>query len=162
MISPQEPDGEVHDDKQICFQDSRGEIFADKVLLKYDYPDRKLVPAQLILAGNVKIFNRLPSAESDESIVRQYVLADRVDFYPRTKEMRLKASKNKRVLLYDKENNLEVSAPSLKIIRDRATKKESIQGFGDVRFSLVESEFEQLRRKFSLDRGESETEKPSL
>jgi hypothetical protein len=142
--------GVITEDLQVHFEDAKGEIFADKVLVKYDLIDGSLAVGKVILAGNVKIYNRLNSADDETVVVLQYILADRVDFTPHTNEMLFRSSKGRRVLFFDKVNNLQVSAPALKIIRDKATSKENIKGIGDVRFSFLESEFDQLRKRFLL------------
>lgn len=145
-------DGKVSEDKQVHFKDPRGEVFADRVLIKYALEERNLAISRIILAGNVKVINS-PISEEDESVVHQYVVADRVDFTPQTNEMIFRAvGKGHRVLFYDKTNSLQLSAPALKINRDKATKKEAIRGIGDVRFSFIESEFAQLRRRFMLEK----------
>lgn len=139
----------VAEDQQVHFEDAKGEIFADKVLVKYTVLDGSIVISKILLQGNVKIYNRLSSADDETVVVLQCALADRVDFKPHTNEMLFKSSdRRRRVLFFDKTNNLQVSAPALKIIRDKASKKESIKGVGDVRFSFIESEFDQLRKRF--------------
>jgi len=150
IFSPIDANGFVHEDKQACFEDGKGKIYADRVLLKYQYNDDKLVPSKIVLVGNVRIFNRLTVTDLASATVLQYVLADRVEFTPLTKEMIFKSNSGKKVLFFDKVNDVRVSADSLKIIRDAATKKESIQGIGDVRFSFSDQEFERLQRKFSF------------
>lgn len=150
----------VSEEDQVHFEDAKGEVFADKVLIKYRVSNGSLVVDNIYLVGNVKIYNRLNSADDETIVVLQYVLADRVDFKPHTNEMLFKSSKGgRRVLFFDKVNNLQVSAPALKIIRDKATMKDSIKGEGDVRFSFLESEFEQLRKRFSLYVDTSKNEK---
>lgn len=152
LISPENADGTVGEGLQVFFHDAKGDIYADRAFIKYDCIDQKIVPIRIVLQGNVKIANNLEQSAEDQTLTHQYILADRVDFIPHTKEMIFKSGKGKRVLLFDKANNLEVSAPGLKIIRDKATRKETVQGLGDVRFSFVESEFDQLRQRFSFDK----------
>ena len=152
LYSTTDAAGSVSEDKQVCFKDAKGEIYADKALIKYEYVNRNVTPTKIVLLGNVKIFNRLPVSNDDTTPVLQYLLAERVEFYPLTKEMIFISKNGGRVLFFDKANNLQVSASTLKIVRDKATKKESVKGLGDVRFSFVEHEFDQLRRRFSLDK----------
>ena len=152
LYSPLDANGHPFPEKQVFFQDVKGDVFADKALIRYEYRENKIIPAQIILLGNVRIFNQLPSHDDETKIVLQYALADRVELSLSSQEMIFKAKPGNRVLFFDKTNNLEASAPALKIVRDKATRKESIQGMGDVRFSFAEHELEQLRRKFSLDK----------
>jgi len=73
-----------------------------------------------------------------------------------SQEMILKANRNARVLFYDKVNNIQVSADTLKVNRDPHTNKESIKGTGDVRFTFVQQELDQLREQFNLKDQESQ------
>lgn len=152
LQSPVNEEGRVLAGNQVYFKDAKGEIYADKAFIKYDYFDNKIAPVRIVLQGNVKIANNLERSEKDKTPIEQYILADRVDFIPQTNEMIFKSHKGNRVLLFDQSNSLEVSAPGLKLIRDKATRKETVQGLGDVRFNFVDGELDQIRRHFSFDK----------
>lgn len=149
MISSYDEGNQVISEQQIYFHDAKGEIYADKAFMRYNHLQGHFDPEKFILMGNVKIINHLPG----NVMATQYVLADRVDFLPMESVMHFKALPGKRVLFLDQTNSLEVSAPALTILRDQVTKVDTFKGTGDVRFSFVEHEFEQLRNKFSLDKG---------
>lgn len=151
MESPLDENGKVLEGKQVFFHDFMGEIQADKLKITYKLVGHEIVPTKLILQGNVRLLDRKAEHPDEEAPILHYALADSVEYDPETKEMSFKSLKKKRVLFYDRVNNLQISAPAMKIKRDGSTKKESIQGFGDVRMSFVESEFEQLRKRFTLD-----------
>lgn len=155
LQSPKDTEGNTLVDKQVFFKDEKGEIYADKAFVKYEYIDQKIIPSRIVLQGNVKIMNSLAKSNNDKTPVNQYILTDRVDFIPQTKEMIFKGAQGRRVLLFDSTNNLQVSAVGLKIVREKAVQKETIQGLGDVRFSFVEGELDQLRRHFSFDKNGS-------
>lgn len=144
MDSPLSENGSIEEGKQVFLDDPQGQIYADRVTLKYGLNGKVVVPEKIILEGHVRMSNSRSEKE-------QYALADRVDYFLETEEMIFKADEGKRVLFYDHANELQVSAPGLKITRDKTTHKETIKGIGDVRFSFVEKEFEQLREKFSLN-----------
>lgn len=150
MESPCNEQGNVDEDQQVFFEDEKGEIFADKVIWKYNALNQMATPSQVILEGNVRIFNRFSPAAGETGTVLQYILADSAEYTPLTKEMIFKASPGNHILFFEKNNNLQVSAPALKIFRNEATKKDSIQGMGDVRFNFAEHELEQIRKRFSL------------
>lgn len=153
MDSPAGPDGSVSENDQVFFDDPMGEIHADRLKLQYEIADKGMVPKKLTLEGNVKMLNSYAAASDQSSSLVQYALADIVEYYPQTKEAVFSTrSGGRRVLFYDKVNDLQVSAPGLKIKRNEVTKKDSVKGIGDVRFSFIEHEFEQLRRRFSLDK----------
>lgn len=134
--------------EQILFQDSSGEIYTNAFTIFYKDLNHRFELTNLLLEGNVKIFNREAfDAETSKANI-EYALADRVDYFPETKEMSLSSFGKNRVLLFDRINNLEVSATSLKIKRDETTKRESIQGTGDVRFSFIKQEIDELKKQF--------------
>lgn len=148
MESPRTQNGEVLSNKQVCFQDNMGMIYADRLKIDYQVKDSDITPVKITLEGNVQILNRGELGQSKEGAFRQYALADVVEYSPQAKEVSLSANSGKRVLFLDKINGLEVSAPGLKLRRDQTTKKESIQGVGDVRFNFVETELQQMKKLF--------------
>jgi hypothetical protein len=150
LESPHNGNGEVLNGKQIHFQDRLGEIYADKAIVSYDYINRSIVPAKLILQGHVQILNRTAADDKDRGRFLQYAIADEVEYFPLQSKMVFKAQNGGRVLFYDKANNFKVSAPALKIMRDPNSKKDSIKGVGDVRFSFIDEELEELRKRFNL------------
>lgn len=151
--SPRNEFGHVEDGRQLYFQDYLGEIYADRAILDYEQlPETQtLSPKKLTLEGHVHILNRSSVNPNESESFLQYALADKVEFFPRESEMLLTSLDAGRVLFLDKVNNLQVSAPGIKIKRDMKMKKESIQGIGDVRFSFVDKELEKLKKHFSLD-----------
>lgn len=150
LKSPVNSQGFTIEGKQVSFEDLLGRIQADVVVIIYQQIDRKLIPSKIILSGDVKIFNCFDGHVQESGSVLQYALADVVEYDPFSKEMLLRSGEGKRVLLFDKVNNIQMSAPALKIIRDEAHPKGSIKGIGDVRFTFIEKEFEQLRKNFKL------------
>ncbi len=146
LSSPKNDEGKVDDSQQLFFQDHKGKLLADEAVITYDILEKdRILPLQIDLRGNVRITNR-------EGAILQYALADRVIFSFKTQELKFIASEKKRVLFYDKINNLQVSAPQMNIKRNKVTKKESFQGMGDVRFHFIEKEFEQIRKRFLLEK----------
>ncbi|MBS4169252.1 hypothetical protein [Parachlamydia sp. AcF125] len=151
LKSPLDSKGNVLREQQIHYIDPLGEIYADTITISYAQKQAIAVPSLLVFEGNVYISNQFEEGKGT-NILKEYVLADKVEYHPQTKEMYLSALHGKRVLFYDKIDNLQVSAPSLKIKRDRHKKKDSIQGYGDVRFSFMEHEFDKLKSRFLLDK----------
>lgn len=134
----------------VHLKDEYGEIFADTAIIAYT-PTQKRVqtPQKITLKGNVKIINR-NTAQLDDSAILHMALADKVELNPSTNEMVFTALRGKRVLFYDKGNDIQISAPKLTIRRNQQTKKESFEGAGDVRFTFQDREIALLREKFSL------------
>ena len=145
VFSEWDENGTIAAEKQVHFYDYLGEIFADRAFLEYSKTGPTLVPVKLILEGKVHLLNR---SKNSADYFLQYAIADHVEYDPLTKQMVLSAKKGKRVLFFDKVNNVQVSAPALKVTRDPKMKKDQIQGVGDVRFSFMEQELKQMRRQF--------------
>ena len=127
--------------EQLLFRDDMGKVYADRAELEYQTISQKIVPLRVVFSGNVLVLNREPP-------LQQRALADRLTFFFPTNELFFAANPQNRVLFYDQANNLEMSAKGVKVKRDKETKKDSVQGMGDVRFSFDEQEFAQLRQIF--------------
>ena len=82
----------------------------------------------------------------------QYALADELEYQPHSQEIVLKAQEGNRVLFFDKINGVQMSAPGLKIHHDSMKRKDTVQGIGDVHFTFVEKELEQLKKRFHLSK----------
>jgi|688.fasta_scaffold27635_5 hypothetical protein len=151
MDSPLDSKGQISDGQQIFYKDIMGEIYADNALIRYELSGKQIVPKKIILLGHVRLLDHSTTEYGTESPLSKYVLADTLEYDPDTKEAFFTADKGQRVLLYSKANNLQVSAQALKIKRDQVTRKDSIKGVGNVRFNFIEHEFEQLKKRFSLN-----------
>lgn len=136
--------------QQVLFEDQFGEIFADQVRIEYKSAQRAVVPTRFILEGHVRILNRYVREGEEPGGHMQYALADRVVYTPASKLMDFTSKRPQRVLFYDRTKSLQVSAPKLTIKRDEPTRKEIIQGGGDVRFSFNKLEMQQLLQRFGL------------
>lgn len=151
MHSPLNEKGQIGPKDQVYFEDIAGELYADDVCLDYQWEKQKILPHHLILQGHVKILNRFDGHIQESSTILQYALADRVDYFPKQKEMVLVSQAPQRVLLFDRVNQLQMSAPSLKIRHEEQSGKLRFQGIGDVRFTFIKQEFDQLKEQFSLE-----------
>ncbi len=150
MHSPKDEQGHVLTTRQVLFDDLMGEMCADQVQMIYEKHDQQFQPKQINLIGNVQIFNRFNGHVQESSSVLQYALADELEYLPESQDMLLTGKNGNRVLFFDKINSLQMSAPALKIHFDKTTHKESVQGIGDVRFTFIEREFNQLKERFRM------------
>lgn len=134
--------------EQVLIEDVLGEMYADLVRIDYCWTENQFVPKKVILEGNVRLLNRFDGHVEEVGSVLHYALADRIDYSPEQKEMLLSGSDNDRVLIFDKVNNVQMSAPSLKIRRDSLSQKDIIKGMGDVRFTFLEKELARFKQQF--------------
>jgi len=134
----------VPEGKQIHYEESEIGIDADTAIIDYSIMQSgKLEPASLRLAGNVRI------ASKDLSKGERYGLADRLSYSPATQTLILAADPDQRVLFWDKEQALTVSAQEIHITQDPGTKKQSVKGVGTVKFSFTQEEQSLFSRLFT-------------
>ena len=149
LSSPKTTQGETVADKQVYLEDSFGDMYADEVRLQLKRQGKQLELGEVVLEGAVKILNRFDGHLQESSSVLHYALADQVDYRPELNEIMLSSAPGKRVLFLDKVNKVQMSAPQLKIIRGETQDQTVIQGMGDVRFTFIEAELNQLQKKFA-------------
>lgn len=140
--------GNEENHQQVYIDEALGEMYADRVVIHYQWENQQFVPSKMILEGHVRLLNRFDGHLQESSSVLHYALADQVNYDPKVQEMLLTSQKGNRVLFVDKTHNMQMSAPSLRVRRDATTQKESIQGVGDVRFTFIEREREQIKQHF--------------
>ncbi len=150
LKSPLNQQGEVEEDKQVFMENSLGEMYADEVEIAFTEDLRSLTPSKIYLKGHVKIQNRFAGHLEESSGVLQYALADQLEYDPIQQEVYLHSNQGNRVLFFDAVNNVQMSAPALKIIRRLQDDKATIQGVGDVRFTFLERELNLLQSSFQL------------
>lgn len=150
--------GKVVPGTHVHFRGQGCELKAEKCHVKYLLVDGKMVASKITAEGDVSLLGtkacKAPKACKTGGAQAKwyYALADKVEFCPEQEEIHCStlSPKKKRVLFYDKSNQLQISAPALKIKRE--SKKELIQGIGDVRLSFLESEFSEIKKHFNLEK----------
>lgn len=130
----------------IYYRDEVGEIIADKACVDYQKIEGNYKPVKITLLGKVQMKN----SGKKETVFFQYALADRVEYFPQEAVMILKSEENKRVLFFDPEKEIQLSAKTIRAQRDMDTGKDSVQGFGDVRCIFKQEELDKLKEQFHL------------
>lgn len=140
--------GPLEEAKQVYVEDVLGDMYADHVLIDYSWQGRQLMPEKIVLDGHVRLLNRFDGHLEESGSILHYGLADHVEYFPKQQEMVLSGQHGNRVLFFDKVNNIQMSAVSLNVKHDRTLHKNAIQGMGDVRFTFIEKELEQIKERF--------------
>lgn len=117
-------------------------IFTEKAWVQRQ--NIKSAPEKIFLEGDVRLMRR-------EGKLLQYLLADEATYEPSSEKMHFYAHGSHRVLLHDKINNLEVTAPEIVMYRDEA-KKMQFKGIGDVKFRFAEEEYEKMKKRFLFEK----------
>lgn len=140
---------------QIQYSDHLGSIFGDRLVLSYKEQGKNHLPDQVSLEGNVRLIGTMLGGDANNSIPNsQYALADELKYSCEKKEMKLISHNKKRVLFYDKINNMQISAPGILYSKGKTIDKDVIKGLGDVRFRFMEQEFDHLKKRFNFNSGE--------
>ncbi|MCC5832403.1 MAG: hypothetical protein JJU12_05100 [Chlamydiales bacterium] len=124
---------------RVSYLDERGEAWADEAFVDYVEAEGSIKPTKVRLVDNVKL------VFSEKG---QYALADLVTYYPDQQLVILEGKKEKQVLFFDKERDMQLSARQVRAARDPETKRDSIQGVGDVRFVFGQDELFKLKDHF--------------
>lgn len=123
---------------QIAYSDERTEVWADEAYVDYIEAEGSIQPVKVRLVNNVSLIN----LQCD-----QYALAERVTYYPKEQLMVLEGKEN-RVLFFDKQQNMQISAHTVRAKRNLETHKDSIQTVGNVRFMFGPEELCKLKERF--------------
>ncbi|MCB1181160.1 MAG: hypothetical protein KDK55_03950 [Chlamydiia bacterium] len=130
--------------KQVFYQDEKEQIFADKVLIDYEKGENeKLSPQKVTLMGHVQM-----KEKTNEGF--RFALADCAIIDPKTEKILLEGREDRQVLFFDEQRKIQLAAKRIEAKRNTITGKESIQGFGAVKFVLAQEEFNKIKKSFSL------------
>ncbi|MCH9609685.1 MAG: hypothetical protein S4CHLAM45_00750 [Chlamydiales bacterium] len=111
-----------------------GDFCSDQAIVDHEKNDGKIHASKITLIGNVRMVNGEKT---------QYALADHVEYYPDEKMMIFESEE--RVLFYDKEKQMQLSAKKVRAKRDG---EDEVQGYGDVHFFFGADELENLKKQF--------------
>nr|NGY95274.1 hypothetical protein [Neochlamydia sp. AcF84] len=148
LESPRDANAHVMKGQQVHFTGAMGEIYADEAFIYYDEIAQQLKPVKLFLKGNIWLLKRKANDKEKQEQFSHLALSDRLEYNIETQEMLFLSDYGKRVLFLDGSNHLQISAPSVKVLKDPYTKKDRVQGIGDVRFNLIEKECKMLQERF--------------
>ncbi len=112
----------------IIYEDEKNTLSGNKAQIKYDSKTYK--PLQIALDETVQFIIK----NSNQSL--GYGVADKILFSPEDKHLTLSALKDKKVLFWQDDRSLSLSADEITISKDPLTQKEEVQGKGSVRFSF--------------------------
>lgn len=111
--------------QELIYEDSNVYISAKKAKLNYN---RDKTIQNIILENDVQFIY-----QKDKNSLG-YGLADKIEYYPTEKNIMLISNDDKRVLFWQKDNSLKLSAKEIHI---NQKEKNDIKGIGDVRFTFT-------------------------
>ncbi|MBN1914459.1 MAG: hypothetical protein JW769_01045 [Parachlamydiales bacterium] len=122
----------------ICFQDNNLTIYAEEAICSSIKEEQHIIPQKISLFKNVRFFHKTSPT------ITGLGCADIISYDPKTKIILLEAEKPKKVLFWQDDNALRISAPEIHITEDR-----QIIGKGCVRFAFNLEEEEFFQKLFS-------------
>lgn len=129
-------------------QNQSTKIFCEKAVIYSGREKGAFSLEKIIFSGKVHLTNR-------EGAILQDVFADRVVYEQNARRAHFFGYDGERVLLYDKVNDLEVSAPEIVMEWDSHSKNPQFKGVGDVRFQFAEKEYDRLKTRLVLEKERS-------
>lgn len=133
---------------QIQFMDAERQVYADNLIIHYDFHKDNLDLQDLNLFGNVKLLQQEIDPASNSSHV-QYALADQLNYDHETENLFLSAHEGKNVLYFDETNHYRMSAPKIQVTKNPETQKFAVKGIGAVHFTFKEEELKEMKENFS-------------
>lgn len=128
---------------QVSYKSALGEVYADRAQVDYREVEGRLEATKVTLFDHVRLVNM----GNEKKPAFQYALADEMTYYP-PEQLAILESKDSPVLFYDKLRDMQLSARTVRASQDPTTKKESVQGVGDVRFVFGPEELEKIKHHF--------------
>ncbi|MFZ0565505.1 MAG: hypothetical protein WAM28_04900 [Chlamydiales bacterium] len=123
---------------QVSYEDPMGVIFANQSQIDYSESEGHYEVTKVTLIGNVRFINH------EEN---QFALADQVVYLPQQQLLVMEGEKN-RVLFYDKNQDMQISAQTIHAKRDVESKKDRVKGIGEVRCIFGPDELQRLKAHF--------------
>ena len=135
-------DGKVAEEMQINYTHEAMGIRADQADVQYKTEEKQTLLSSLSLEGNV----HLSSLKKDRS--ERLAIADKIEFDPSSHTFTLSAKSKNKVLFWDAEDQLSISANQVKITRDPVSGKDVVRGVGHVKFAFTAVEQAFLKKVF--------------
>jgi len=133
--------------KQVRFHEGATRLATDELFIAYNSEDGRRQPQHLQANGRVRVQNHYGLSVGSDAT--QYALADHLAAWPTEHRLELFSDHPTRVLLLDSGNGLAISAPKV-LLHPDSNGKERVRGVGDVRMTLLEKEYQQLKQRFHL------------
>lgn len=138
-----EKQGKVLQNEQLYYEEDELSMYADKASMEFSTTtDNTVQPISVTLKNNVRLISH-NSQKPDRC-----ALADRVTYSPGTRTFILSANPGKKVLLWDQNETIQISANEIHITQEPGEKKEAIKGVGNVKFTFSQEEQSLLEKIF--------------
>lgn len=128
----------LHTDRPFSYQDEHIYLEADRGRLSLSH----LQPEALYCEGSIRMISQKKESSCN-------ALADQLVYFPSTRTLILSSKSPQRVLFWQTNGSLRLSAPEVHMCLDAKEKEEEIQGMGDVHFTFNLEEEHLIETLFS-------------
>jgi hypothetical protein len=133
---------------QILIQEGLKDFLTDKMILYFDFPMKKETIKEIHMLGNVKAATKVVLNIGESPYVSQFLIASKAIYRPKKGELELSSEKPKKVLFFDRMNQIQVNSQGVIFKLNAKGIPEFVKGKGTVRFSFVEKELDEIKKKF--------------
>ncbi len=120
----------------VSIESEMGYVESDKAIIDHCREGEKWEASHIKLTGHVRMTNGEKT---------QFAIAEQVDYFPDQKVMVFESNQKDRVLFYDTEKQMQLSAHK---VRAERQEKDVVQGYGDVRFVFGAEELDKFKQQF--------------
>ncbi len=129
-------------DQPLYYEEDKIGIYANEATIDYSATGELLEPVSITLKGNVRLLSK------DAEGKQRYALAGRLNYAPATRTLILAADPGKKVLFWDRAQNMRLSAQEVHVTRDLASNEDVIRGIGNVQMAFTSDENTLLKNSF--------------
>ncbi len=137
-------EGEVLQEQQLYYEENQISLYADRGTIDYALVKGQVQPSAISLKGHI----RLMSCDASKS--PRCGLADWVTYSPTTRTFILGAHPGRKVLFWDEQEDLRISAQEIHLTRDTGDGPETVKGVGNVQFCFTADEEVLIEKVFRL------------
>lgn len=139
--SPKDEKGTTQN--QLSYETKDFCVFSNSAQLDYVNVEQRIKPVSIVLRNDICMFSKDPNKP------KQLAVADRMSYSMDTNSIILSAYPGKKVLFWDKAQELKINAPEVHITIDPLTQERVIEGIGNVHFTFNAEEQILLNQHFS-------------
>jgi hypothetical protein len=128
--------------EQVYYEEMKMGVYADSASIEFTQLSDKIEPLSFSLKGHVTLFSR------GEGEPFRCAIADRMSYNPSTKTLILSAMPGQKVLFWDEQQAVRMSAQEVHLTQNPTSQQAVIQGVGNVKFTLSTEENDALKKFF--------------
>jgi len=136
--------GHVAKEEQLYYEEGQIAVYADRGMIDYAMQENRLRPSAIALKGNIRVLSY------NAAQAPRFALADWITYSPTTRTFILSANPGSKVLFWDEQENMRISAQEIHLTQDGNHETEAVKGVGNVQFSFTANEEALIKKVFGI------------